>query len=873
MMISAVPRHQLRPDESAQRWNKMAADSSSVRVEERLRVKIGEAKNLPPRSHGSVGSRDPYCAISLDQEEIFRTATAEKTLSPFFGEEFQFEIPRKFRFFSVYMYDRDRPLKQDKVLGKVAIKKEELHKYHGKDHWFPIVPVDVDSEVQGKVHVAIRLEQCAKGNSGFHAPKLSVRVVECNDLTITSGACDPYATVTLWSSLSRNETKRTKVRKKTICPQFDETFTFELPNKLHTYNEGNIYNATTEEDLGRVELQVAVWHDSSGVFGSVFLGEVKICLQGLTLSQGHDAWYFLQPRDNTKSTKPQHGSLRLKIQYTSDHVFSSSFYDPLRNLILNSPNVDPVTSSAAYILGEIVSNKMDAAHPLVRVFLHHGQLNYLLRALAKWEISKVTDINTIFRGNTLVSKCMDEFMRLAGLHYLHETLKGTLDQVLNERKCCEIDPTRIREGDNIDVNKQNLSEYVVRILNAITNSALACPPVMCEVFAEIKELAVQCFPENKEVRYTVISGFIFLRFFAPAILGPKLFELSNEPHDAQTTRTLTLISKTVQSLGNLVSSRCPQQIFKEDYMISLYKDLITEENIENLRKFLEIISSCSVMNHHRDVPVILKEGTMIKRAQGRKKFGFKNFKRRYFCLTTQELFYAKAKGEEPLCNIGINNILAVEKLQEESFKMKNMFQVIQSERALYIQANNCVEEKEWLDILTKICQSNKNRLKEYHPCAFIGGHWMCCKLMSETAPGCAPVSVNLSPDIKVNIDSDREVERIHSLFIENSKKLEMLSRACESQAVYTGEKFSAIPGFVIEDTQSLYQTIRELTTCIIRLEQEHDQHMRNITRTTRYGSEQAPIGDDNYLMMATQNSRLQGSRENTSNGTIDHDKS
>jgi Ras GTPase-activating protein 3 len=50
----------------------------------------------------------------------------------------------------------------------------------------------------------------------------------------------------------------------------------------------------------------------------------------------------------------------------------------------------PVTSSAAYILGEIVPSKMDAAQPLVRVFMHHGQIVPMIRALARWEISKVT---------------------------------------------------------------------------------------------------------------------------------------------------------------------------------------------------------------------------------------------------------------------------------------------------------------------------------------------------------------------------------------------------------------------------------------------------------------------------------------------------
>jgi hypothetical protein len=40
----------------------------------------GEAKNLVARSHGSVAQRDVYCALSLDQEEIFRTSTVERTL-------------------------------------------------------------------------------------------------------------------------------------------------------------------------------------------------------------------------------------------------------------------------------------------------------------------------------------------------------------------------------------------------------------------------------------------------------------------------------------------------------------------------------------------------------------------------------------------------------------------------------------------------------------------------------------------------------------------------------------------------------------------------------------------------------------------------
>lgn len=33
-------------------------------------------------------------------------------------------------------------------VGKVAVKKEDLQKYHGKDTWFQLQPVSADSEVQ-----------------------------------------------------------------------------------------------------------------------------------------------------------------------------------------------------------------------------------------------------------------------------------------------------------------------------------------------------------------------------------------------------------------------------------------------------------------------------------------------------------------------------------------------------------------------------------------------------------------------------------------------------------------------------------------------------------------------------------------------------
>ncbi len=40
-----------------------------------------------------------------------------------------------------------------------------------------------------------------------------------------------------------------------------------------------------------------------------------------------------------------------------------------------------------------------------------------------------SDANTFFRGNTLVTKLIDELMKLVGLPYLHDTLKPIIAQV------------------------------------------------------------------------------------------------------------------------------------------------------------------------------------------------------------------------------------------------------------------------------------------------------------------------------------------------------------------------------------------------------------------------------------------------------------
>lgn len=159
----------------------------------------------------------------------------------------------------------------------MAIKREELSSYNNRDHWFAIRPVDADSEVQGKVNIELKFSSSYQKNKWgtcySRNDRLSVQVVKCLDLTLKNGACDPYAVVCVTYTNRKIVSKRTKVRKKTTCPQFDEVFIFDG-------YEGRDKDMCGDE-VEICELNVSIWHDAPGMGDDVFLGEVRVQLSGI----------------------------------------------------------------------------------------------------------------------------------------------------------------------------------------------------------------------------------------------------------------------------------------------------------------------------------------------------------------------------------------------------------------------------------------------------------------------------------------------------------------------------------------------------------------------------------------------------------------
>uniref|UniRef100_A0A8C8CV98 RAS p21 protein activator 2 n=1 Tax=Oncorhynchus tshawytscha TaxID=74940 RepID=A0A8C8CV98_ONCTS len=803
-----------------------------------------EGKNLGPCS-GPNRQRDlcTFCTISLDQEEVFRTKVFDKSLSPFYGEDFYFEIPRPFQCLSFYVFAKG-VFQRDLPVGKVSIRKEELCKFSGKEHWFGLQPVDPNSEVQGKVHLEMRLNELIIEN-GSMCQQLLVRIIECQGLPLISGQnCDPYATVSLVGP-ARSDQKKTKVKKKTSDPQFEETFNFEV-TRPNSYTKKSNFQVE-EEDIEKLEIKVDLWNNGN-LAQDVFLGETRVSVKILRNDHIHRAWYLLQPKGNGKSKTDDLGSLRLNVTYTEDNVLPSACYTPLRTLLLKSPDIKPISASAAHILGDICRERYEAVLPVVRLLLHHSRLVPFVSAITVLELENTQEANTIFRGNSLATRCIDDMMKIVGRSYLTVTLKPVLDEICDSNKTCEIDPIKLKEGDNVEVNKENLQGYVQKVFSSITQSSSSCPPLMCDVFRSLRHMASKRFPDDPHVQYSAVSSFVFLRFFAVAVLSPHTFQLRPHHPDLEVSRTLTLISKTIQTLGSWGSlSKNKLSSFKESYMYDFFKSFQEDKCIEKVKKvilyidwLIFLVDSCDVK---LTVPIsshyLFCYREIQKRAQGRKRIGKRNFKKRWLRVTNRELSYHKHRGKEALCIIPVKNIRAVEKLYESAFNRKNMFQVLHSEKPLYVQAGNCVEASEWVEVLSQVSRCNPDRLGTFHPSAYVAGAWLCCRSLSDNQPGCKPCTPTLLANLQLDIDCDRETERIFSLLTSSYSKLQKMEDACASIAVYQGppreqDDYSL---FTIQDPKETFHTVQQITHILEELQREHDTR----SGTAQYGSQENPI--------------------------------
>ncbi|KIY03243.1 uncharacterized protein Z520_01710 [Fonsecaea multimorphosa CBS 102226] len=212
------------------------------------------------------------------------------------------------------------------------------------------------------------------------------------------------------------------------------------------------------------------------------------------------------------------------------------------------------------------------------------QREMLVRDLSR---SAAMEANLLFRGNSLVTKALDAHMRRLGKDYMEEVLGEKLRKIIERDPDCEVDPSRVRSQEQLDKNWANLLFLTSQIWKSIYLSAARCPMDLRVVFRHVRSCAEDRYGSFiRTVKYTSVSGFLFLRFFCPAILNPKLFGLIQDYPPDRTKRTFTLIAKSLNVLANLARFGT-----KEPWMEPMNKFLAASTN--QFRAFIDEICAVS----------------------------------------------------------------------------------------------------------------------------------------------------------------------------------------------------------------------------------------------------------------------------------------
>lgn len=193
-----------------------------------LSVGVIQAADLPGMDMS--GTSDPYVKVYLlpDKKKKYETKVHRKTLNPVFNETFVFKVPyaevaSKTLVFAVY--DFDRFSKHDQI-GQVQLALNSVDLGQTLEEWRDLASPETDAEKENKLG-----DICFSLRYVPTAGKLTVVVLEAKNLKKmdVGGLSDPYVKISLMQNGKRVKKKKTTIKKCTLNPYYNESFTFEVP--------------------------------------------------------------------------------------------------------------------------------------------------------------------------------------------------------------------------------------------------------------------------------------------------------------------------------------------------------------------------------------------------------------------------------------------------------------------------------------------------------------------------------------------------------------------------------------------------------------------------------------------------------------------
>ncbi|NXH15823.1 SYT11 protein, partial [Bucco capensis] len=197
-----------------------------------LVVTIQEAHGLPVMDEQSQSS-DPYIKMTIlpDKRHRVKTRVLRKTLEPVFDETFTFygipysQLQDLLLHFLVLSFDR---FSRDDVIGEVLVPLAGVDPSTGKVQLTrEILKRNIQKCIsRGELQVSLSYQPVAQRMTvvvlkARHLPKMDI-----------TGLSDPYVKVNVYYGRKRIAKKKTHVKKCTLNPVFNESFTYDIPGEL-----------------------------------------------------------------------------------------------------------------------------------------------------------------------------------------------------------------------------------------------------------------------------------------------------------------------------------------------------------------------------------------------------------------------------------------------------------------------------------------------------------------------------------------------------------------------------------------------------------------------------------------------------------------
>ena len=215
-------------------------------ADRRLVVEVIEAKRLKAMDRG--GTSDPYVTLqvggSTDQRKRGQTKVIKKNLNPVWKESLELVVsPQEVaaHILHVRVWDKDLIPGADDLIGHFSLPLSTIDTL-GTAQWHPIY--DQTQNQTGSIKATFCL-------AFLEAPLcLKVHAISAKDLTAMDrgGTSDPYLTLQIGNTQD-NASKicRTNVVKKTLDPEWDETF--QLLPSAHDVENGSVLLQVWDKDL------------------------------------------------------------------------------------------------------------------------------------------------------------------------------------------------------------------------------------------------------------------------------------------------------------------------------------------------------------------------------------------------------------------------------------------------------------------------------------------------------------------------------------------------------------------------------------------------------------------------------------------------